>query len=102
MSLSLPTPKLLDELRIPPNLLEQLGRPADAELHQGSIGIYVFNRQVLIDALATIRNSVLMGADFYQAEGWEPNPGIPPVGIDRAATSRAQLLTKTLGSGKTL
>jgi len=45
-------PKLLDELRIPPDLLTELGRPADAELYQGSMGIYVFNRQVLIDALA--------------------------------------------------
>jgi glucose-1-phosphate adenylyltransferase len=44
-------PKLLDELRIPPNLLKELDRPADAELYQGSMGIYVFNRQVLIDAL---------------------------------------------------
>jgi glucose-1-phosphate adenylyltransferase len=46
-------PKLLDELRIPANLLKELGRPTDAELYQGSMGIYVFNRQVLIDALAT-------------------------------------------------
>src|SRR5215472_9204962 len=45
-------PKLLDELRIPPDLLKELGRPADADLYQGSMGIYVFNRQVLIDALA--------------------------------------------------
>ena len=183
-------PKLLDELRIPPDLLTELGRPADAELYQGSMGIYVFNRQVLIDALSgnqddfgkhiipaslqkhkvfayifqeywedigtvraffeanlalsdpvptfnffdhinpiytqqrflpaskvsgtqvqraiiadgcvisdanidravigirsvigsgtTIRNSVLMGADYYQAEAWQPNPGLPPLGI---------------------
>ena len=44
--------KLLGELRIPPDLLKELGRPVDAELYQGSMGIYVFNRQVLIDALA--------------------------------------------------
>ena len=44
-------PKLLDELRIPPDLLNRLGRPADAELYQGSMGIYVFDRQTLIDAL---------------------------------------------------
>jgi glucose-1-phosphate adenylyltransferase len=43
--------KLLDELRIPLDLLNELGRPADSELYQGSMGIYVFNRQVLIDAL---------------------------------------------------
>jgi glucose-1-phosphate adenylyltransferase len=44
-------PALLDELRIPVDLLKELGRPADAELYQGSMGIYVFNRKVLIDAL---------------------------------------------------
>ncbi len=44
-------PKLLEELRIPRDLLKELGRPADAELFQGSMGIYVFNRQILIDSL---------------------------------------------------
>ena len=45
-------PKLLEELRIPPDLLNELGRPVEAELYQGSMGIYVFNRQILIDALS--------------------------------------------------
>jgi glucose-1-phosphate adenylyltransferase len=45
-------PKVLDELRIPPELLTELGHPAEAELYQGSMGIYVFNRQILVDALA--------------------------------------------------
>ncbi len=44
-------PKLLEELRIPPDLLQDLGRPTDAELYQGSMGIYVFNRKILIDVL---------------------------------------------------
>ena len=43
-------PKFLEELRIPPDLLKDLGRSADAELYQGSMGIYVFNRQILIDS----------------------------------------------------
>ena len=43
--------KLLDELRIPPDLLNELGHPVDTDLYQGSMGIYVFNRQVLIDVL---------------------------------------------------
>jgi glucose-1-phosphate adenylyltransferase len=45
-------PMLLDKLRIPPDLLNELGRPSDAELYQASMGIYVFDREVLIDALA--------------------------------------------------
>jgi len=44
-------PALLDELRIPGPLLQTLGHPADADLYQASMGIYVFNRQTLIDAL---------------------------------------------------
>ena len=44
-------PKLLDELRISPNLLKEVGRPADTELYQASMCIYVFNRQVFIDVL---------------------------------------------------
>jgi glucose-1-phosphate adenylyltransferase len=45
-------PKLLDELKIPPELLKTLDLPADSELFQGSMGIYVFNRDVLIKCLA--------------------------------------------------
>jgi glucose-1-phosphate adenylyltransferase len=44
-------PALLDALKIPPELLAELGLPHDAERYQGSMGIYVFNRQILIDAL---------------------------------------------------
>lgn len=44
-------PEQLDRLRIAPTLLEELGHPADAELFQASMGIYIFNRQTLIEAL---------------------------------------------------
>jgi glucose-1-phosphate adenylyltransferase len=44
-------PALLDELRIPEALLKELGYSPDAELYQGSMGIYVFNRRILIDVL---------------------------------------------------
>ena len=43
---------VLISIRIPANLLKELGRPADTELYLGSMGIYVFNRQVFIDVLA--------------------------------------------------
>jgi len=42
---------LLDTLSIPKPLLAELKLPADAELYQASMGIYVFNRQTLIAAL---------------------------------------------------
>ena len=201
--------ELLDELRIPPELLKELGHPADAELYQGSMGIYVFNRQVLIDALAndrddfgkhiipaslqkyqvfayifqgywedvgtvraffetnlaltdpvpafnffdrinpiytqqrslpasklrgtqvqraiiadgcvitdahidravigirsviesgtTIHNSVLMGADLYQAEAGEPKPGIPPLGIGRRCHIEGAIIDKNACIGE--
>jgi glucose-1-phosphate adenylyltransferase len=44
-------PELLDELRIPHPLLTELGLPETSELYQGSMGIYVFNRDILIDSL---------------------------------------------------
>ena len=44
-------PALLDELRIPADLLKELGQPVEAQLYQASMGIYVFNRKVLVDAL---------------------------------------------------
>ena len=43
--------ELLDELCIPAPLLKELGQPADAELFQASMGIYIFNREVLVKAL---------------------------------------------------
>ena len=49
-------PKLLDELRVPPDLLAELGRSKQAELYQGSMGIYVFNRQILVEALDSKHN----------------------------------------------
>src|SRR6201987_1830888 len=44
-------PALLDELQIPRSLLKELGLPESSELFQGSMGIYVFNRNVLIECL---------------------------------------------------
>ena len=43
---------ILDELKLNRELLESIGRSPDEELFQASMGIYVFNRQVLIDCLA--------------------------------------------------
>jgi len=42
---------LLDSLKIPGDLLTQLGKQPSEELFQASMGIYVFNRQALIEAL---------------------------------------------------
>ena len=201
-------PALLNELRIPAELLKELGQPTEAELYQGSMGIYVFNRKILIDSLdnkyddfgkhiipaslqkykvfayifqgywedigtvraffeanlaltdpvpaynffdradpiytharflpaskingatinhaivadgciitqaridravigirsviqsgVTIRNTVLMGADFYEGEGPQPPPGSPPLGIGRNALINGALIDKNARIG---
>ena len=42
---------LLNELKLGPELLSSIGAGADEELFQASMGIYVFNRDVLVDCL---------------------------------------------------
>ncbi|HVG04470.1 MAG TPA: glucose-1-phosphate adenylyltransferase [Burkholderiaceae bacterium] len=42
---------VLPELRLKPDLLSSIGAAADDELYQASMGIYVFNRDVLVSCL---------------------------------------------------
>jgi glucose-1-phosphate adenylyltransferase len=44
-------PAVIDKLRIPHDLLHAIGQPCNAELFQASMGIYIFNRDVLISCL---------------------------------------------------
>ncbi len=41
----------LDQLRMTPELLASVGRKTDEELFQASMGIYIFNREVLVSCL---------------------------------------------------
>lgn len=43
--------EVLDGLRIPAPLLKEMALPEDSDLYQASMGIYVFNRETLRDAL---------------------------------------------------
>jgi glucose-1-phosphate adenylyltransferase len=45
-------PAILDELKLGPELLASIAAAPDAELFQASMGIYVFNRDVLVECLA--------------------------------------------------
>lgn len=45
------TPSTLEELSIKPSLLMKLGESINQKLYLASMGIYLFNRQVLIDCL---------------------------------------------------
>ena len=44
-------PEVLSAMAIPPSLLKELGLPLGEELFQASMGIYIFNREVLVEAL---------------------------------------------------
>lgn len=44
-------PAVLDSLRIPANRLKELGREPSEELFEASMGIYIFNRDALVEAL---------------------------------------------------
>ena len=44
-------PNVLNSLRVPGDLLQAIGQTGDADLYQASMGIYVFNREVLTECL---------------------------------------------------
>ncbi len=45
------TEEQLSKLKIPPEILSTMGRGADEELYQASMGIYIFNREALVECL---------------------------------------------------
>ena len=68
----------------------------DAHIERAVIGI-----RSVIQSGTTIRNSILMEADFYQAEAWEPKPGTPPLGIGRHCRIEGAIIDKNayIGDG---
>jgi glucose-1-phosphate adenylyltransferase len=69
---------------------------SDAHIDRAVIGI-----RSVIGSGTTIRNSILMGADFYQAEAWEPKPGTPPLCIGRHCRIEGAIIDKNacIGDG---
>jgi glucose-1-phosphate adenylyltransferase len=67
----------------------------DAHTDRAVIGI-----RNVIGSGATIRTSVLMWADFYQAEAWEAKPTFQHSASDAAATLRVPLSTRNARIGK--
>jgi glucose-1-phosphate adenylyltransferase len=54
----------------------------------------------VIESGATIRNSVLMGADFYQAEAWQPKPKTSLLGIGRRCHIEGAIIDKNARIGE--
>ena len=67
----------------------------DAHIDRAVIGI-----RSVIESGTTIHNSVLMGADLYQAEAGEPKPGIPPLGIGRRCHIEGAIIDKNACIGE--
>ena len=67
----------------------------DAHIDRAVIGI-----RSVIETGATIRNSVLMGADFYQDEDPQPKPGSPPLGVGRNAVIEGAIIDKNARIGE--
>jgi glucose-1-phosphate adenylyltransferase len=51
---------------------------SDAHLERSVIGV-----RSIIQTGATIRNSIVMGADYYETDPANAEPGLPPIGIGR-------------------
>lgn len=54
----------------------------------------------MIESGTTIRNSVLMGADFYQGKAPEPKPGTPPLGVGRSCHIEGAIIDKSARIGE--
>jgi len=53
----------------------------------------------VIETGTSIRNSVLMGADFYQDEDTQPVPGRPPLGIGARCVIEGAIIDKNAHIG---
>jgi glucose-1-phosphate adenylyltransferase len=68
---------------------------SDAHIERAIIGV-----RSVIETGATIRNSVLMGADFYQEEYPFTSEGIPPLGIGKNTVVDRAIIDKNARIGE--
>jgi glucose-1-phosphate adenylyltransferase len=61
---------------------------SDAHLERSVIGV-----RSIIQSGATIRNSIVMGADYYEQDR-QPYPGCPPIGIGRSCVIDRAIIDK--------
>ena len=69
---------------------------SDAHIESAVIGV-----RSVIESGATIRNSVLMGADFYEDEAPEHRrPGCPPLGVGKNSVIDRAIIDKNARTGE--
>ncbi|HEY0793413.1 MAG TPA: sugar phosphate nucleotidyltransferase, partial [Chthoniobacterales bacterium] len=68
---------------------------SDAHVDRAVIGV-----RSVIESGATIRNSFIMGADYYEDEAPAKNPGDPPLGIGRNAVIDRAIIDKNARIGQ--
>ena len=67
---------------------------SDAHIERSVIGV-----RSIIRSGATIRNSVVMGGDYFEASAPEPPPGVPPVGVGRNCVIDRAIIDKNARIG---
>ena len=67
---------------------------SDAHIERSVIGV-----RSIIRSGATIRNSVIMGGDYFEASAPEPSPGVPPIGIGRNCVIDRAIIDKNARIG---
>lgn len=69
---------------------------SDAHIERSVIGL-----RSIINSGATIRNSIIMGADYFEADAPKESPGTPPIGIGRNCVIDRAIIDKNarLGDG---
>jgi glucose-1-phosphate adenylyltransferase len=68
-------------------------------ISQANIERAVIGIRSVIENGSTIRNAVLMGADFYQDDDPHPLPGRPPLGIGRDCVIEGAIIDKNVRIG---
>jgi glucose-1-phosphate adenylyltransferase len=60
----------------------------------------VIGLRSIIGEGVTIRNTVIMGADYFEDEDFHPHAGIPPLGIGSGSHIEGAILDKNCRIGK--
>jgi len=69
----------------------------DAQIEHSLVGV-----RARIEAGATIRDSLVMGADYYETPDRTPPPGAPPIGIGQGAWIERAIVDKNARIGDTV
>ena len=53
----------------------------------------------IVQSGSTLKNVIMMGADYYESESLPPAPGVPPIGVGRDCTINGAIIDKNARIG---